>query len=32
MRKVSAILNPPAAHMVGDGFRMHNQGKFGYLE
>lgn len=24
MKKISAILNPPPAHMVGDGFRMHN--------
>lgn len=24
MKKVSAILNPPPVHMVGDGFKMHN--------
>lgn len=23
-KKISAILNPPAPHMVGDGFRVHN--------
>lgn len=24
LKKVAAILNPPAPHMVGDGFRVHN--------
>lgn len=24
IKKVSAVLNPPAPHMVGDGFRVHN--------
>jgi hypothetical protein len=23
MKQIKAILNPPAAKMVGDGFRMH---------
>lgn len=29
-KKVSAILNPPAPHMVGDGFRVHNFFPSGY--
>lgn len=24
LKKVAAVLNPPAPHMVGDGFRVHN--------
>jgi redox-sensitive bicupin YhaK (pirin superfamily) len=30
MKKVLAVLNPPTAHMVGDGFRMHNFFPNGY--
>ena len=30
VKQVSAILNPPAAHMVGDGFRVHNFFPSGY--
>ena len=30
MKQVSAILNPPAPHMVGDGFRVHNFFPSGY--
>lgn len=30
IKKVSAILNAPAAHMVGDGFRVHNFFPSGY--
>ncbi|RZK57679.1 MAG: pirin family protein [Pedobacter sp.] len=30
VRQVSAILNPPAPHMVGDGFRVHNFFPSGY--
>ncbi|MBB2145981.1 pirin family protein [Pedobacter sp. LMG 31464] len=30
VKKVSAILNPPAPHMVGDGFRVHNFFPSGY--
>ena len=30
LKKVAAILNPPAAHMVGDGFRVHNFFPSGY--
>lgn len=30
IKKVSAILNPPAPHMVGDGFRVHNFFPSGY--
>ncbi|TKC01926.1 pirin family protein [Pedobacter cryotolerans] len=29
-KQVSAILNPPAPHMVGDGFRVHNFFPSGY--
>lgn len=29
-KKVAAILNPPAPHMVGDGFRVHNFFPSGY--
>lgn len=30
VKQVSAILNPPAPHMVGDGFRVHNFFPSGY--
>jgi len=30
IKKVAAILNPPAPHMVGDGFRVHNFFPNGY--
>ncbi len=30
VKQVSAILNPPAPHMVGDGFRVHNFFPNGY--
>ncbi|MFN0255962.1 pirin family protein [Pedobacter ureilyticus] len=30
LKKVAAILNPPAPHMVGDGFRVHNFFPSGY--
>jgi redox-sensitive bicupin YhaK (pirin superfamily) len=30
IKKVAAILNPPAPHMVGDGFRVHNFFPSGY--
>lgn len=30
IKQVSAILNPPAPHMVGDGFRVHNFFPSGY--
>lgn len=30
LKKVSAILNPPSPHMVGDGFRVHNFFPSGY--
>ncbi|MFD0940615.1 pirin family protein [Pedobacter boryungensis] len=30
VKKVAAILNPPAPHMVGDGFRVHNFFPSGY--
>ena len=29
-KKIAAILNPPAPHMVGDGFRVHNFFPSGY--
>ena len=29
-KKVAAILNPTAPHMVGDGFRVHNFFPSGY--
>jgi len=30
IKRVSAVLNPPAPHMVGDGFRVHNFFPSGY--
>jgi redox-sensitive bicupin YhaK (pirin superfamily) len=30
VKRVSAVLNPPAPHMVGDGFRVHNFFPGGY--
>lgn len=30
VKQVSAVLNPPAPHMVGDGFRVHNFFPSGY--
>lgn len=30
VKKVAAVLNPPAPHMVGDGFRVHNFFPSGY--
>ncbi|RYF18761.1 MAG: pirin family protein [Flavobacteriales bacterium] len=30
VKQISAILNPPAPHMVGDGFRVHNFFPSGY--
>lgn len=30
VKRVSAVLNPPAPHMVGDGFRVHNFFPSGY--
>lgn len=30
LKSISAILNPPAPHMVGDGFRVHNFFPSGY--
>lgn len=30
IKQVSAVLNPPAPHMVGDGFRVHNFFPSGY--
>ncbi|WAC41575.1 pirin family protein [Pedobacter sp. SL55] len=30
IKQVAAILNPPAPHMVGDGFRVHNFFPSGY--
>lgn len=30
IKQISAILNPPAPHMVGDGFRVHNFFPSGY--
>ncbi len=30
LKKIAAILNPPAPHMVGDGFRVHNFFPSGY--